>query len=564
TTAQGYVYKKTLLEIAKSLGWQENKKLDEKADLYPYFLRRLLAALNLLKRKGMSGGQYPEVETWLPGQGQAFWSRPPAERVKATFEGYLDALTWNELRIPKTTYGYDHRRAAPEQVKNARRLVTEHLKRRGASRWINLADLIDGIRLAEYEFLFPRDPRGPGYYGFSRGSGSPYYHANNVFGITFAVSGGEAANWDVVEGTIITHIVVGPLHWMGLTDIGYDDKVAAPRAYRLTAMGAWLLGVGTSVAIPEEGGRVVVQPNFQILAMEPIAENVLMTLDEFAEFEGGDRALSYRLTRESVYRGQRAGWDSARITTYLEENAHAPLPQNVRRSLEEWQALHERITFRRGIPVLQTDHAATLDELTAHPALAPILGRRANEVVALPNENALTVARALRTAGWLPLVTAADQFTAPASVLADKEGAVEFLQRAPSVYAYEGIEPFAEFTDARHARITPASVDAAEKHGMSVPAILDRLRGVQRGDLPVQLVSRIKAWGRYYGAAKLGTLTLIEFRDEQARSELLADPELTPHLIRFEAGDRPLALVRDIDRVKLLLADRGVEIREFE
>jgi Helicase conserved C-terminal domain len=563
-TAQGYVYKKTLLEIAKALGWQENKKLDEKTNLYPYFLRRMLAALDLLEPEKVNGWANPEADAFLPGEGKAFWSRPPTERVKTSFEAYLDAATWNELRIPKATYGFDHRRAAPPEVKNARRRVVEHLKRQGASEWRNLTDLVDEIRLADYEFLFPRRQRAPAYYGYGSNYGSPYYHANNPFGITYAGVEDEAAGWDRVEGAIITHMVTGPLHWLGLTDIGYDDENDAPRAYRLTAMGAWLLGVGAPVAIAEEGGRVVAQPNFQIVAMEPIAENVLMTLDEFAQFEGGDHALTYRLTRESVYRGQRAGWDAARMTIYLEEVTHTPLPQNVRRSLEEWQQLHERTTFYRGIPLVQTDDATTLDVLLAHPVLAPKLGRRANEVVALPNGNASSVIRALREAGWLPLVTAADQFDAPASALADAEGNVELVQRAPSVYAYEGIEPFAEFTDGRHARITRASVDAAAQQGMSVPTILARLRGVQRGEVPPQLITRIKAWGKYFGDARMGTLTLIEFRDEPARSELLADPELKPHLVRFDAGNRPLALVRDLERVKELLAERGVEIREFE
>ena len=72
--------------------------------------------------------------------------------------------------------------------------------------------------------------------------------------------------------------------------------------------------------------RVVAQPNFQLIALEPIAEIVVMTLDEFAQFEGGDRALTYKLTRESVYRGQRNGWDVPRIVAWLEQVMQTPLP----------------------------------------------------------------------------------------------------------------------------------------------------------------------------------------------------------------------------------------------
>ncbi len=70
----------------------------------------------------------------------------------------------------------------------------------------------------------------------------------------------------------------------------------------------------------------------------------------------------------------------------------------------------------------------------------------------------------------------------------------------------------------------------------------------------------------FYQDARAGALTLIEFRDEQARAELLADAELQPYLTRFEAGARPLALVRAdaLEHVRELLAERGVEIRAFE
>jgi hypothetical protein len=84
--------------------------------------------------------------------------------------------------------------------------------------------------------------------------------------------------------------------------------------------------------------------------------------------------------------------------------------------------------------------------------------------------------------------------------------------------------------------------------------------------LLAKLILRRKAWGNYFGDARLGTLTLVEFRDEAARKELLADPELQPYLTPFDAGPRPLALVRAdaLERVTELLAERGVEIHGFE
>ena len=523
----------------------------------------MLGALRLMGTEQIDVWKNYTPADFVASDEKNFWSQPPAERVKQSFNAYLDTTTWNELRVPKAAYGMDHRRPAPQELSAARRVVIEKIKKRGTVSWVALADLIQDLRLGNYNFLFPRSKQNTNYYGYRDNYATPYYQSNNIYGVTYNNVTDEASGWDLVEGAIITHIVAGPLNWLGLTDVGYDGDT--PTAYRLTAMGAWLLGLGAEIQITEQGGRVVVQPNFQIIAMEPIAEQVLMTLDEFTEFEGGDRALTYRLTRESVYRGQRNGWDAARIVNYLEDATHTPLPQNVKRSLEEWQALHERITIRRGISLLHAEDATTLDDLFANATLSPNLGRRIGNDVALSLDSAQAVNNALRDAGWVAVFTRQGQTDAPGSVTTDADGNVTLVHRTPSIYAYEGIEPFAEKIDARHARITPASVDAARKNKLDVPAMLGRLRAVHRGEVPAKLVTRIKAWGKYFGGAKLGMLTLIEFRDEQARGELMDDPELKPYLERFNAGNRPLALVRaeSLERVCELLAERGVDIREW-
>lgn len=561
-TTQGWVYKKVMTELLESLGRTDLKKADEKTSPYLFFLRRLLTTLELLSADSAGSSSRPEPSVLYPNEANTFWTRPPAERIRLCYEAYLSTTEWNELRIPAGSTGVDQRHPAPREMVAARQLIVDLLKRR-ASGWMSLDDLIDDIRLAAPNMLFGR-PRRTGY-SFAYDYMSPYNSYGNPYGITYRDVGGELEGWDKVEGAIIRHIVAEPLHWMGLMDIGLGEH-QAPVAYRLTTVGEWLIRGGAPAGMEEEGGRVVVQPNFQIVALEPLSENVLMALDEFAHFEGGDHALTYRLSRESVYRAQRAGWDAARVIRYLEDETHAPLPQNIRRSLEEWQAQHERITFRRGVALLQAEDAAALDALFADPALAFRLGRRAAGDVALTAVDAHALGAALRDANWSPVLTRPGETSAPGSIVADEAGNVEFVHRTPSIYAYAGIESFAERIDARHARISPASVGAARDRKISVLRILDQLRSVHRGQVPSGLVQRIKAWGKYYGDARMGSLILVEFRDDKARTELLADPELAGLLTRFDAGPRALAVVdaANIERVKQVLSDRGVSVQEFK
>lgn len=558
--SQGWLYKKTVTEIAALLGWSPDKKRDEKSDLHLFFLRRLLMDLNLLGGK-ISGWDAYNAQTWVAHE-EAFWARSPQERIRAAFEAWRDGSAWNELRIPPTTYGADHRKPAVPELVAARKLVLERILKRGAGKWVALDTLRDDIRLARYEFLFPRHRDGYAFNSYRSVENTPYHQANNTFGITYKDIKDEATGWDRVEGAIIRHIVTGPLFWLGLVDLGSDKQDAPATAFRLNETGAWLLGLQDAVIFSQEGGRLVVQPNFQIVAMEPIADGILMSLDAFAQFEGGEHALLYRLTRESLYRGQRSGWDAARVISFLQEMTRAPLPQNVGRSLQEWQTQHERITIRRNIPLFQVDDSAILDAWFADSASASQWGKRVAPRLVLSHRDAQSTLRALRDAGLFPLVTRAGQTDAPASLTADESGALEFFGHAPDIYAYAAVEPFAEILDEHHAQFTPTSVQAAVANGISIPEILARLDHVHRGAVPPGLVQRLKAWGKFYGDARLGQLTLVEFRDEAARQELLADPELKAYLKPFEAGARPLVLVQaeHVEYVRALLQARGIEL----
>ncbi|MBI5877962.1 MAG: helicase-associated domain-containing protein [Chloroflexi bacterium] len=551
----GWLYKKDARELVKLLGWSADAKAGEDDLPRLYFARQLLRALNLLRD---GDGQVIGQSTALSPVDDGYWARPAAERANRAFESYRTSTYWNELLAPAGASGYDRRRRAPAELAVARAMLLKHCVQLGVNHWVALPDLLDRVRLADYQFLFPRQPMA---YGSSYGQYyTPYIGGGNPYNVSYPGIHDEAEGWEQVEAAILAHMLSGPLHWLGLIDLGYEKERLV--AYRLNAFGAWLLGQGGEIALDHEGGRIVVQPNYQIVAMEPIRDDVLLTLEEFAQFEGGDNALSYTLSRESVYRAQRAGWDGPRIAAWLVQVSGAPLPQNVQRTLEEWQAQSQRIVIRRSVTVLHADSGETLDALNRVASLAPLIGQRQHATVALLDAPFADAGRALREAGWPLLSTRAGQTSAPASLTADADGRLHMVGRVPSVFAHGAVEAFAELGEDGQARISADSVRAAVAQNISVPEIIKRLESVHRGPVPDALIRRIRAWGRYYGDARLGTLVLIEFRDDAARAELLADRELAPYLTRFDAGPRALAVVRADapETVRQLLAERGVEI----
>ena len=94
--------------------------------------------------------------------------------------------------------------------------------------------------------------------------------------------------------------------------------------------------------------------------------------------------------------------------------------------------------------------------------------------------------------------------------------------------------------------------------------LLEELGKLHRGAIPPNLVQQIKACGGYFGSAAAATLTLFEFRDQDALEELRQHPDLRRCLTPFSAGNRALASVPadKLTETKEILACLGVVTRE--
>jgi hypothetical protein len=568
-TQQGYVFKRelkklneTLLvpgDMGKGIGEEENPRL--------HFIRLLLQVMGLLKvRRGRSIVNVVQVS--------GFWNDSPPDRVRKSFETWRDKAFWNELRYLPGVKIQSWDTSDSSLIVAARSKVLDHLVKFPVGEWVALEGLVNRLRMTDYEFLFSREvPIQRRYYGYGYYSpdyDTPYVAYRNPLGWQFSPIRDEAQGWEMVEAQFIRNIVTGPLHWLGLTDLGYagqvdkDGAAVRPVAYRVTEIGAWLWGLGSAPEIPATESRVVVQPNFQIFALDPISDHVLATLDQFAERVSAERAIEYKLTRESVYAAQQKGWTARRVVEYLEEISGTPLPQNVARTLEEWETLHRRIVIHRRTALAQTATQRVMDRLLADRALATHVNRRLTPTIALlkADKNGVPqLEKKLERQGLPPARTVhPSEAQRPCLTLSD-DGRLIFAQQVPSIFLFATLGRFIDLDADGAWRLTPAAVERALTSELSVDDILKELADLHRGPLPAWAVKAVKAWSKFYGDARLETLTLIQFRDAAVLRELLSDPELSLYLQPF-IPDQGLARVdvAYIDEVRHLLAERGVEI----
>ena len=512
-----------------------------------YLLRRLLEACELvhvdkgmLRPVGKNALHTPE-----------FWSQDQIKQLSICLKA------WNQLNV-REGLGSDANKYGPRH-RQARQVVFDVLKTLPPGVWIETDELVEQVQARNVDFLFPdhskvESCRGNTYYSYSYG----YYRENTQTLLE---------KLERLESKFVTNCLTGFLCQIGAVELGYDGSDL--RGVRLSTVGQALLGA--KVAKPPQQaqakmGKLITQPNFQLMALGPVSLALLAQLDLFADRERADvGAFEYRLSRESVYRAQQLGMDVAAVLRFLEQNSDTELPQNVRRSLEEWAVYHERIVFRTGVSLLQAADADLLAALMAGPDTGKHLARPvATEVALVKKKRQKRLVSALVERGLFPAVSGAQPEAADRSVIVHEDGSIRSIHAVPSLHLRGRLSRLAEKRGDGEWALTPASVRRAGGSKNKVLRLLDELGHLHRGSLPDKLVEQVKAWGGYYGRAAAETLTLIEFRDRAALDELREHPDLQAYLTPFPAQDRALAVVpaEELARVKEILAFFGVRVKD--
>jgi hypothetical protein len=508
-----------------------------------YLLRRLLVELKLLEaRQGKL--QTTARETTAIS---SFWQWEAVKQFSACLE------TWTKLSESEGLGQGANRYNA--RTLYAKEVIIQVMKTLPADAWIELDDFAEQVREVDLDFLFTdhtaiETHRGGWYYGY----GGSYYGDRQ----------GTLDKMEQLEDKFVRNCITGFLHALGMVDLGYDAKEMAARAFRLTNTGGLLLGMGNPPPAAADEGRIIIQPNFQIMALGPVPIPQLAYLDLFAERRQADRgAFEYHLSRDSIYQAQQTGLTVDQIVTFLTETGHADIPQNVRRSLEEWAAHLERIVFRTDVSLLQAADEDLLQTLLEQSATGKHLRRQLTPTTALvKNKQQPRLVEALVNTDLPPAVSGANPAAADNSLLIDETGFMRPIHAVPSLHLRGRVERLAEEANGGW-QLTEKSVSRAGGSRSKVNALVEELQKLHRGALPATLIAHLRSWGGYYGSAAAETLTLIEFQDQAALAELAAHPDLSPYLTPFQTGDRALAIIPTDQQaeVEAILARFGVAVK---
>ncbi len=541
-TQAGYLRKTDVRRLGQVLRVLEpGAQFNDETDVPFLLFLRVLAM-----RFGILQVVESRLEAGPPERMRAFLAPPWPEQSRQVLEAWIDEGSY-DLAQTVAAPGPEARpagRAVPQdmQVRGYRRLL--RLLRDLPDGWIALEAFVDWIRLRHFAWLALPD--------------ADPYATFDVGTVLFQITPGygRAADlWDASEGRAIRDAITRPLAWLGLVEgAGAPGRDAA---FRVTPLGRALAGAllapDTAEALlapfaaETPSGRVVVQPNFQVLVVGDVPEETVFALSEVAELQRADQVVELKLTRESVYAAQQAGWTASEILALLERATGSRPAQNVTRSISDWAAAHERIVVRRNATLLAAAAPDLLDRLDAAPDVAPLLGERLLPNLALLRPGAAGPAAARRALdrrllalGELAATSDLGRPGARPLFTFDPAGRVTWRTPVPDLRLLgllAGLtRPDAAGTLMLDESTVRASAAAQEWRPETVAALLETLAAWHVGSLPDSVTRRVKAWGGYLGQARVRTVTIVEVERPELMDELLADPALAGLLTPLPAG----------------------------
>ncbi len=205
-------------------------------------------------------------------------------------------------------------------------------------------------------------------------------------------------SWDRVEGALLRFILTGPMHWLGLMDIGDGGALC-----RLTAYGRALLGELAWPDPPEKTSPLRLEPDGSMLASRTMSRYERFQVARITTWEKAGDPYIYRLTAESLQRAAEQGVQTDTIRAFLRRvSGPDTLPNAVQKLLERWERSGGADVWMTRAIVLRTTAPDVLQTILETPELRRYVGAQLGPTAVLVlagQERAL--AAALHKAGLL-------------------------------------------------------------------------------------------------------------------------------------------------------------------
>jgi hypothetical protein len=209
-------------------------------------------------------------------------------------------------------------------------------------------------------------------------------------------------HWNQVEGALLTYLLSGPLHWLGVVSLGYREGWEKPTAYCITPWGATLLGLPSQDADESAAPPARVSPDATVTIAQEASLSDRFQLARIAEWRASEPAYVYSITPTSLGRALSAEIQVERIEHFLKRISEDKVPAAAMARIRSWANRYGHVRLRRAV-ILETRSPQVMTELRAHERLRGYVRQALSPTTALVRESDWdTLVQELHRAGYLP------------------------------------------------------------------------------------------------------------------------------------------------------------------
>lgn len=341
----------TLLAYLRKSPFQSLADWDQPLRKYDVFFHRpqstrllltLLIDLGVISRSPLN----PE-----PTATKLFLELSPFQILRSLFSAWLGSTEWNDLaNVSGLSASNDE---WPNDPLVSRQSILHHLNDIPMGEWWDLEGFIHDFRTYTPSFQRPA------------GDFDSWYLLDTENGAFLR----GYKNWDHVEGELIRYLLSGPLHWLGITDLGMlpqNDRVAA---FRLTALFKPFMHPEDEMERDPSDGPILLLPDGLIRAARDSDNAMRYQIARFTEWVSFDgEEYLYRITPNSLHLATEQSLGVEHFQSILNA-ACENVPPTVSKALLRWEEEGLEAGVERSY-ILRVKDPALLESLQSNPRLA--------------------------------------------------------------------------------------------------------------------------------------------------------------------------------------------------
>ncbi len=290
-------------ELTAALAQGNEEVLDQK------LMRGLLTSAGVLDSQGKA--QSNAVQKFLTAKKGA--------TLKTLVAAWQDSREFNEVRMLPGL------RAEGEWENNAiqtRKSLLELMRKSAGKNWWSISALIEDVKAR-----FPDFQRKGGEY-------DSWYFKDEESGEF--LRGFE--HWDQVEGRLIHFFIRGPLHWLGIVELGFGEKHGMASAFRFSDWADALLDDSKDFELEKEAGQITVDSQGQIQVPAGFQRAIRYQIARFCEWQGRKKgSYRYQIRAQSLEKAKAQGLEAGQLLGLIQKHANSKIPPNLIQALKSWE-----------------------------------------------------------------------------------------------------------------------------------------------------------------------------------------------------------------------------------